>query len=379
MLSPEDIRRRALTCYADFLRSIATGSVFFPLPIRFGKPSATEDFNKLRNEITALTKANLGCHIEWMEVNSRRWGKQRLPERVEFVEEASYLRAIGKTKEVARFRDNLVLTREQCSAAMSLVEARPLDVVEFANVWQALLEVCCYFQSNPRPNLYARELPLSVDTKFIESYQPILSRLLNVVLSPETLIEADRFEARFGIRFDEPMIRLRLLDDSLNNVLQVPFPDLAIPFSYFRRLDWKELRVIISENKMTFLTLPPVTNGIGVWGAGNAAALLHDVGWLSNCHIFYWGDLDTQGLEILSRLRSVFPDTRSLMMDIDTLNRFQNLCVSGTPSNSPTPLNLTPSEIRAWSAVRLQNIRLEQERLPSSCFHQAIQEFSQSI
>jgi hypothetical protein len=379
MLNPEDIRRRALTCYADFLRSIVNGSVFFPLPIRFGKPSATEDFNKLRSEITALTKANLGCHIEWTEVNSRRWGKQRLPERVEFVDEVSYLRAIGKTKEVARFRENLALTRERCPAVMSLMEARPLDTVEFADIWQALLEVCCYFQSNPRPNLYARELPLSVDTKFIESYQPIISRLLNIVLSPETIIEADRFEARFGIRFDEPMIRLRLLDDSLNDVLQVPFPDLAIPFSYFRRLDWKELRVIISENKMTFLTLPPVTNGIGVWGAGNAAALLHDVGWLSNCHIFYWGDLDTQGLEILSRLRSAFPHTRSLMMDMDTFNRFQTLCVSGTPSNNPTPLNLTSSETSAWAALRSKNLRLEQERLPSSCFRQAIQEFSQPI
>jgi len=372
MLSPEDIRRRALTRYPDFLRSIVNGSAFFPLPIRFGKPSATEDFEKLRTEITALAKANLGCHIEWMEVNSRRWGKQRLPECVEFVDEGSYLRALGKTKEVVRFRENLALTRERCPALIPLVEARPLDAIEFADVWPGLLEVCCYFQSHPRPNLYARELPLSVDTKFIERHQSVLSRLLIAGILPKAFVEADRFEERFGIRYDEPLIRLRLLDESLKDVLQVPFPDLAIPLSCFRHLDWHKLRVVVSENKMTFLTLPSVANGIGIWGAGNAAALLHGVPWLSNCHILYWGDLDTQGLEILSRLRNVFPHTRSLMMDMEAFNCFQSLCVPGTPSKSPAPLNLASSEFSAWSVIQSRNLRLEQERLPPSLVQRAI-------
>jgi hypothetical protein len=374
MLSPEDIRHRALTSYVDFLRSVVNGRVFFPLQVRFGKPSATEDFEKLRGEITALTKANLGCQIDWADVNSRRWGKQRLPERVEFVDEGSYLRALGKAKEVIRFRENLTLTREQCPALIPLVEARPLDAVEFADVWPGLLEVCCYFQSHPRPNLYARELPLSVDTKFIERHQSVLSRLLIAGISPKAFVEGDRFEERFGIRYDEPLIRLRLLDESLRDVLQVPFPDLAIPLSCFRRLEWQKLLVVVSENKMTFLTLPSVANGIGIWGAGNAAALLHGVGWLSNCHILYWGDLDTQGLEILSRLRSFFPHTMSLMMDIATLNRFKSLCVPGTPAKGQAPTNLSSSEISAWSTVRLQNLRLEQERLPPSDLQNAILE-----
>ena len=373
MLSPDEIRRRALSRYVDFLQSVVNGSLFFPLQVRFGKPSATEDFSKLRGEINALTKANIGCEIKWVEVNSRRWGKQRLPERIEFLDEASYLSAFGKTKEVIRFRENLALTRERCPSLMPLLEARPLDGVEFADVWPGLLEVCCYFQSHPRPNLYARELPLSVDTKFIERHQAILARLLSAALRPETIVEADRFEARFGMRFDEPLIRFRLLDESLRGALHIPFTDLAIPFSSFRGLDWQDLQVVVPENKMTFLTLPTMPSSIGIWGAGNAAALLHDVKWLSKCHILYWGDLDTQGLEILSRLRNVFPDARSMMMDIDTLNLFQSLCVSGILSNSQTPQNLTPGEISAWSSVRLQNLRLEQERLPTSFISQQIE------
>ena len=372
MLSPEDIRRRALTRYPEFLRSIVNGSDFFPLPIRFGKPSATEDFDKLRSEITALSKANLGCHIEWAEVNSRRWGKQQLPERVEFADEVSYLRALGKTKEVSRFRENLTLARERCPSLVTFIEARPHDVVEFTDAWPGLLEVCCYLQCHPRPNLYARELPLSVDTKFVEQYQAILARLLPVALAPHSIVEAGRFEERFGLRYDEPQIRLRFLDESLRATLGVPFRDVTLTLGEFRSLRWSGLRVVISENKMTFLTLPRVPLAIGVWGAGNAAALLHDVAWLANCELFYWGDLDAQGFEILSRLRGAFPKTSGLMMDMPTFHRFQQLSVRGVAAKPKLALRLTPLEIEAYTIVQASNTRLEQERIPNDFAAQTI-------
>lgn len=361
-----------MTRYVDFLRSVVNGSPFFPLQVRFGKPSATEDFDKLRSEITALTKANLGCQIEWTEVNSRRWGKQRLPERVEFVDETSYLRAVGKTKEVARFRENLTLTREKCPALIPLAEARPLDVVEFADVWPGLLEVCCYFQSHPRPNLYARELPLAVDTKFVENHEAVLTRLLAPVLPPQAIVEANRFGERFGLRYDEPQIRFRILDESLHATLGVPFSDVSLPLSRFHRLGWQKLRVVVSENKMTFLTLPQLPQAIGIWGAGNAAALLHNVFWLRDCQIFYWGDLDAQGFEILSRLRDAFPQTQSLMMDKGTYHRFQQLSVLGVATKPKPALRLTPSEVEAYTIVQASNARLEQERIPNGVAAQAI-------
>ncbi len=372
MLSPEDIRHRASARYPDFLRSIVNGSPFFPLQVRFGKPSATEDFGKLRSEITALTKANLGCQIEWTEVNSRRWGKQRLPERVEFADEVSYLRAIGKTKEVARFRENLVLTREKCPALISLVETRPLDAVEFADIWPGLLEVCCYFAAHPRPNLYARELPISVDTKFVENYEAILTRMLELVIPAQAIVEANRFGERFGLRYDEPQIRFRLLDESLQSTLGVPFSDVTIPVSRFRGLGWQKLRVIVSENKMTFLTLPQLPQAIGIWGAGNAAALLHNVPWLGDCQLHYWGDLDAQGFEILARLREAFPKTQSLMMDSATLERFCKLCRPGVATRTKPKRHLTDFEEQAHASVCAMNLRLEQERIPNQFANNAI-------
>jgi hypothetical protein len=365
MLAPEDIRRRAQACYADFLRGIVNGTEFFPLPVRFGKPSPTEDFAKLRREINALTEANLGCNIEWTEVNSRRWGKQRLPERVEFAEEASYLRTLGRTREVARFRENLALTRERCPLLISFFRERPVDVVEFADAWPGLLEVCCYFQSHPRPNLYARELPLSVDTKFVERHQSVLTRLLTVALPPDALTESERFEERFGLRFDEPQIRLRLLDESLRVPLGIPFDDVSLPLNQFRNLGWTKLRVLVSENKMAFLTLPSVPRAIGIWGAGNAAALLHNVLWLADCDLFYWGDMDAQGFEILARLRDAFPRTQSVLMDAATMTRFRELCRPGILSKAQIRQWLTCSEEKARELVCALNLRLEQERIPN--------------
>jgi hypothetical protein len=373
MLAPDDIRRRAQMRYPDFLRSIVNGTTFFPLPVRFGIPSPTEDFNKLRREINALTEANLGCNIEWTEVNSRRWGKQRFPQRLEFGDETSYVRALGKAKEVARFRENLAITRERCPVLVAYLETRPSDIVEFADDWAGLLEVCCYLRLHPRPNLYARELPLSVDTKFVERHQTVLARLLSVALPTSAIVESERFEERFGLRYEQPQIRLRLLDESLRTTLGVPFGDVALPSEEFQNLGWNNLRVVVSENKMTFLTLPCMARTIGVWGAGNAAALLHSVSWLADCELFYWGDVDAHGFEILARLREAFPRTKSIMMDAATMIRFRDLCVAGVVSNAQIRPQLTSTEEKAHQLVRSSNLRLEQERIPNQFAAAAIE------
>ena len=92
-------------------------------------------------------------------------------------------------------RSSASSTRERCPSLVAFFQERPLDAVEFADAWPGLLEVCCYLQLHPRPNLYARELPLSVDTKFVERHQTVLARLLAVSLPPNAMIESERFHA----------------------------------------------------------------------------------------------------------------------------------------------------------------------------------------
>ena len=39
--------------------------------------------------------------------------------------------------------------------------------------------------------------------------------------------------------------------------------------------------------------------------------------------LYYWGDMDPQGFDILHMFRTRFPDTRSLFMNIDCYNQFK--------------------------------------------------------
>lgn len=366
MLSPDDIQQLCERKYPGFLRSVVTGSQFFPLDIRFGRPSTTDDWEKLRREISTLANGEIGYRIEWTETNTRRWGRQKLPERVWFENEAEFLRAVRKVAEAERFRTNLALARAQCPALEGWLDGNASHLVESAAVWPDLLRVCRYFLANPQPGLYTRELPIDVDTKFIERHQSVLRSLLDFLLPQHARTDAERFEERFGLRFDEPSIRFRILDAALKQKLNLPLDDLATPLSQFCCLNWESLKVVIVENKMTFLTLPVLTGAIGVWGGGGAAELLTSVEWLRRCELFYWGDIDVHGFHILSRLRAAFPRTQSLLMGPQMVESFRGCAMTGKPAAYEHVTNLNESELCAYAAVRDANLLIEQEKIPQA-------------
>ena len=73
------------------------------------------------------------------------------------------------------------------------------------------------------------------------------------------------------------------------------------------------------------------------------------------------------GVSILSRLRSVFPHVRSLLMDEACLAAWAHLI--GMPSNGrkgEALPNLTSSERVAYEKCVSSNLRIEQERFPHS-------------
>jgi hypothetical protein len=368
MLSPDEIQRLCERKYPAFLSSLVSGERFFPLEIRFGRPSTTDEWEKLRGDISTLARANIGYRIEWAETNTRRWGRQKFPTRVWFECEDDYLSSLRKRPEVQTFRTNLALTRAQCPELGTWLPSNAIRLADFAETWPDLLKVCRYFLSYPRPGLYARELPVEVDTKFIERHEGILRNLLDFLLPDSAKVEADRFEERFGLRYDEPLIRFRLLDPQLKLRLNLPVDDLAVPLSRFCAWNWTGLRVIVTENKMrtTFLTLPSAPDAIGIWGGGGAAELLSRATWLANCRLFYWGDLDVHGFHILSRLRRTFPQITSVMMDETTLDTFSRFIVAASESTYEMVSGLTAQEHRAYKRVQAGTLLLEQEKIPHS-------------
>ncbi|MEJ0005223.1 MAG: Wadjet anti-phage system protein JetD domain-containing protein [Steroidobacteraceae bacterium] len=364
MLKPDEVLVICERRYATYLRSIVTGEPFFPLQIPFGRPAPGDDWHKLAREITLLDRGNLGYRIEWDDIRTRRWGMQRLPQRVWVDDEPAYLQLLQRQAEAATFREMLDATRQRLPVLVPWLSDNAKWAIEHRDCWNGLLRVCTYFLANPRPNRFARELPIAVDTKFIERYRSILRSMLDYLLPGDARTEDTDFERRFGLRVDEPLVHLRLLDPLLRDRLQLCIENLAAPVSQLATLGWSELIVLVVENKKTYLTLPLRSNTIALFAFGAAAELLNSLSWLENNRILYWGDLDVHGFHILSRLRRTFPHIESLMMDRDTLERFEPLCGPAKEGRYEEVQGLTAAEQAVYQTVKAHNLLLEQEKIP---------------
>ena len=370
MITPKEIRQKAERKYLDFLRATVTGEPFFPLAIRFRKARAGDEYLVLRDWVGDLLAGSkqergFGYTVELEERTLRRYGRQSLPACITIDSETDYLRLIGKMAEFEQWQTAVSHTLAQFPELRDWLAQYPQRVLPHLAIWHDLLTVCAYFVAQPRPNLYLRELPLPVHTKFVEENQAILRHLLDELLPAKAIhTEESHFERRFGLRYDEAQIRLRLLDEGLVGELGWPTADISITLSDCAGLNGLNDRTIfIVENKMTFLTLPPVTNGLAIWGKGFQVSLLRELTWLANCDIWYWGDLDAQGFAILSQLRGYWPQTRSFLMDGATLAKYRAFVVVGTAVSEMVLVNLDGGETAVYQKLRHHNWRLEQERI----------------
>jgi hypothetical protein len=367
MITPEEIKQKAQRGYEAFLQCWIRGEAYTPLTFPIGK--LPTDFVPLRAAVQQLqgqSKAVLGhgYSIEWQQHQKRSLKTQTLPTRIILETATDFLRLIDKESEFFYFQQDVALIREQVPQLEAWMLGSPKKVIEYHSDWLGLLTVCRYFLEHPRPGLYIRELPLNVHTKYVEEHIGILRELLEQLLPAEAIVlEAATFQQRFGLREEEPLIHARFLDDQLEKRYGVPLSELCAPRSQFARLNLRAQRCMITENKMTFLTLPALPDAFALHGGGFKVSGLVAIPWLRECPIIYWGDIDAQGFQILSQLRAIFPQVVSLMMNEVTLQTFSDFCVAGTPCFVRQLPYLTPEEHALFLRLTAGNIRLEQERI----------------
>ena len=372
MIQPEDIRRKAANLYPLYLQAWLDGDDFFPRIVPAAKtldaenPSAAiQAVRRLRDESKEVV--GFGYSVEWQVVNSRNFGKNPFPARILFETPEDLLRFTGKQREFKLFTDAVLRLRESFPVLENWIRTNVRTVIDVASDLDGLLHVARYFRDHPKPDRFARELPIPVDTKFIERYQGLLQKWFDILLPPSS-IRADEkhFERRYGLRYAEPHLLIRLLDPVLEKELGFPCSELSLPLHALKKMVVHADVAMIVENKVNLLTLPPIRRGIGLGGLGNSVVLLRYLPWLSNIPIVYWGDIDIEGFEILSLLRAIFPTTRSFMMAIGVLERWRTLIVPGTNRQRDIPANLTEAEREVYLRCRDGNLRLEQERLPQN-------------
>ena len=371
MISPNEIKVKAGRKYLSFLQSKIDEAPFSRLVIRGDKNYTKSSLPDFEKEVLLLMsqskeKKGFGYTLEFQKVKTKYLGTQDLPTIIYFDTEQDLLKYLGKEKEVELFKMNSDKIISTFPELKGWVIQNPSKILQNQNEWESILKVCSFFKQNPKPNLYVRELPVNVHTKFVERNQAVIKDILDVLIPEFVNIQERHFEKRFNLKFSEPLVRFKVLDKEISNNFFSGLDDIAIPISQFEKLNLPLEKVIVVENKTTLyttLTLPRMIKAIAIFGSGYSVYNLKNVNWFTNLELLYWGDIDVQGFEILSQFRSYFPQTESVLMDKITFEKFFENDL-GTSTNITTKLNLADSEQELYTILKVNNWRLEQEKIP---------------
>lgn len=371
MITPKEIKDKAERKYISFLQSLVENRSFEKLAIRGDKSYTKSSLSEFEKEIQQIVsqskeKKGYGYTLEFQQIKTKSLGIQDIPISIFFDTEKDFLKFLGKEKEVELFKTSVEIIINAFPELKDWIITNPIKVVNNQAEWEGILKVCRYFKQNPKPNLYIRELPIKVHTKFVERNQSVIRELLNTLISQHIYSEEKEFEKRFNLKYAESQIRFKVLDRVIAEKFFSGIDDIAVPISQFEALNLPIKKVLIVENKTTLyttLTLPKMNDTIAIFGSGYSVYNLKNVRWFDKLELLYWGDIDIQGFEILSQFRSYFPHTKSFLMDKQTFEKYFE-DDKGTSTIISTKLNLSKEEKDLYNILSTNNWRLEQEKIP---------------
>ena len=402
MISVEEIRKKAEHKFIPYLHSLLAGdTTFFPLNIPAAKGSATDNFSLRKTEADNLyhyskNKKGSGYTVVTNTIKTRSKGMQTVIEKILFETEVDFLRFIHKETAADNFKTNLESIKTQCrkfnTANMwydwSIQHCFLLTDVFEAQYWEQLFLCADWFLHNSPCGLYLREIPLPVHTKFIEQNRTLIFSLYYTLknrvtvdpiaaspitaesASPALKNTAEAIYAEWGVRTAPPFIRFRLLDTTTSVTIAgetLKTGEVQIPLESFAMLRFDSVTtVFIIENLLVYLTFPAVPNSLCIFGSGFAAVQLQHNTHLQHKQLYYFGDIDEHGFEILSDFRTIFPDVISFCMDSTTYQTFSQFAVPGKfGKRDITDLHLTTEELQLFCFLQEhpECNRLEQERI----------------
>jgi hypothetical protein len=372
--SPADLHTQVQKLWdkGELLAQLIDHESSFPKRLILKGPTSTEiseNFEEVRLWAKELMNVPY-CRIEMKTFSHRIFGANSIPNEawVDSLDDA--LAMLGKRTEADHFNALLNETRQRQPLLLSWLAKRPLKALELTDRWSLLLDIVDWMQVHPRPGIYLRQVDIpGVNSKFIEAHRGVLTELFDISLA-EGYISSEasgvsQFSVRYGFRDKPTRIRFRVLDPSKSPLPGGGTPDITLDSNSFARLPAFVSQVFITENETNFLAFPGVADSLVIFGAGYGWDNLSHIRWLSNCLIYYWGDIDTHGFAILNQLRSRFDHVESFMMDRETLMVHKPLWgIENYQAFHDLPL-LTAVEQDLFHDLRdnriLKNLRLEQE------------------
>ncbi|CAM3446798.1 hypothetical protein H7J08_19385 [Mycobacterium frederiksbergense] len=358
LLLPNDVAERARRAVDRNLKAWIFDLAPATLTARLGSPSEAEvaaHRSTVESWVRAWQRSPLD--VRW---EARRWpslGRQLLPASVTLPDADSIAAAAGAT---VRWQT----VQHRCTQLQDLsINPGWPDVLAATfrhwntlsdNDFDRLLAVVSWLHRHPDSGLLIRQLPIAgVDTKWLGTHRTAVTSLAVPLGVPEDL----------GLRERELLRPIAILDPALRRGLPRLF---AASDSELAVLDLAPPRVLVVENLQTLEALPDIANTVAVFGWGGNTLAVADFPWVRGApQVVYWGDLDTDGLEILTRFRAKLP-CESILMDHHTLESWRELAVPH-PAREPVTCELLHhGERAALDVLRRDGLRLEQERIPMS-------------
>ena len=370
VVTQKDILKKLTTLYtrAEHIKAYLSNEPF-ELSIKFKRLSQKDieqNFLEVQKWIEELNQSPFD--IEFVEINYSSIGKQAIPKVLEINQEI-FLKQLSKSKIFEQHKILIDQTIVKFPKLKELLISKPNLIILYDSVWIEILKVCEYFVANPKPNLYIRELDIEgVDTKFIENHKKVLDIFLSALWDRDiSKLSQNGFEKKYGLKYDLPTIRFRILDE---NLYIHNFSDISLPLNEFSILDIACERVYITENKINGLSFPDIPNSIVIFGLGYGVESLKNIEWLKSKKIYYWGDIDTHGFAILSQIRGYFPQVGSILMDEELIEKYRYLGVEEPKAKRFLGEldNLSLEEEKVFERLKsddsLKGLRIEQERVP---------------
>ncbi len=377
MIDEQAVRTRARTYYNRHWREWAQtlfedGACTPELSVNLKPPresdvTTSEAATRARKWAGAWRTCALPGNVDWQTRSWARIGNQSLPTRIRIVGAREIALWAGREREWDRATQRIADLNDQVNGPWKAFPKQSLGPAIKASIgdWQALdeadwsraLHVLEWLLSHPDEHRYVRQLPIrGIDTKWLEQHGKALRPLFYALTGRDFSFAKPAKQFRCKACCEETTLggcSEFSLDAEELDALSAPPPKL-----------------LICENLVNTLCLNNLDGTLALHGSGFAVQELANIRWLQDTPILYWGDLDTNGFAILNLVRSFAPHTRSVMMDLATLNHHFDLCVEEpSPALGPfehltKPERETIDTLRAGDPTRnIATLRLEQERI----------------
>lgn len=210
-----------------------------------------------------------------------------------------------------------------------------------------------------------------IDTKFIENNFRTIEILVQSLHQTDTAIALDTIDENNQLELldwlgceskPKDWLFIRPLCDASKLAL-ANLPILKLSSQTLLNFELPADNILIIENETPCFMLPNLANTIAVAGGGKNLTWLK-AQWLKHKKVGYWGDIDSEGLAMLSYARKCCAHVESLMMDKHTLGSHDHKRVAEPVFNQVAPKFLTIDEAELFAFIQQQDIdkrRLEQE------------------